>query len=114
MRDNTSLIIDLTNLENPLWTNQYEDMVAIYESPTARSDHDPFQQIGVATLGWNGVVDGFPCYHKTCDKLETLEEYMVTDNATGVANLAHSWDIVTWWAVFAFLHMDQAPVPNEL
>ena len=100
--------------ENPLWTNQYEDMVAIYESPTARSDHDPFQQIGVATLGWNGVVDGFPCYHKTCDKLETLEEYMVTDNATGVANLAHSWDIVTWWAVFAFLHMDQAPVPNEL
>ena len=100
--------------ESPLWDIQYEDTVAIYESPTARSDHDSFQQIGVATLGWNGVVDGFPCYHKTCDKLETLEEYMVTDNATGVANLAHSWDIVTWWAVFAFLHMDQTPVPNEL
>ena len=100
--------------ENPLWQAQYEDTVAIYESPTARSDHDSFQQIGVATLGWNGVVDGFPCYHKTCDKLETLEEYMVTENATGVANLAHSWDIVTWWAVFAFLHMDQTPVPNEL
>ncbi len=100
--------------ENPLWQIEYEDTVAIYESPTARSDHDSFQQIGVATLGWNGVVDGFPCYHKTCDKLETLEEYMVTDNATGVANLAHSWDIVTWWAVFAFLHMDQTPVPNEL
>ena len=100
--------------EDPLWQIEYEDTVAIYESPTARSDHDSFQQIGVATLGWNGVVDGFPCYHKTCDKLETLEEYMVTDNATGVANLAHSWDIVTWWAVFAFLHMDQTPVPNEL
>jgi len=100
--------------ESPLWDLQYEDTVAIYESPTARSDHDSFQQIGVATLGWNGVVDGFPCYHKTCDKLETLEEYMVTGNATGVANLAHSWDIVTWWAVFAFLHMDQTPVPNEL
>ena len=100
--------------ENPLWQDEYQDTVAIYESPTARSDHDSFQQIGVATLGWNGVVDGFPCYHKTCDKLETLEEYMVTENATGVANLAHSWDIVTWWAVFAFLHMDQTPVPNEL
>ena len=100
--------------EDPLWQNEYEDTVAIYESPTARSDHDSFQDIGVATLGWNGVVDGFPCYHKTCDKLETLEEYMVTENATGVANLAHSWDIVTWWAVFAFLHMDQTPVPNEL
>ncbi len=100
--------------ENPLWQVEYEDMVAIYESPTARSDHDPFQQIGVATLGWNGVVDGYPCYHKTCDRLSEVEEYMVTDNATGVANLAHSWDIVTWWAVFAFLHMDQTPVPNEL
>ncbi|MGB0700619.1 MAG: M28 family metallopeptidase [Candidatus Poseidoniaceae archaeon] len=100
--------------ESPLWQNEYEDMVAIYESPTARSDHDSFQQIGVATLGWNGVVDGFPCYHKTCDKLETVEEYMVTDEASGVDNLAHSWDIVTWWAVFAFLHMDQVPVPNEL
>ena len=100
--------------ESPLWQNEYEDMVAIYESPTARSDHDSFQQIGVATLGWNGVVDGFPCYHKTCDKLETVEEYMVTEEASGVDNLAHSWDIVTWWAVYAFLHMDQVPVPNEL
>ena len=100
--------------ESPLWQNQYDDVVAIYESPTARSDHQPFQDIGVATLGWNGVVDGYPCYHKTCDKLETMEEYMLTDNATGEANLVHSWDIVTWWAVYAFLHMDQTPVPNEL
>ena len=100
--------------ESPLWGDAYEDTVAIYESPTARSDHDSFQDIGVATLGWNGLVDGFPCYHKTCDKLETMEEFMVTDEATGVANLANSWDIVTWWAVYAFLHMDQTPVPNVL
>jgi hypothetical protein len=100
--------------EAPLWGNQYNDTVAIYESPTARSDHQPFQDIGVATLGWNGVVDGYPCYHKTCDQLETMEGYMDTENATGEANLVHSWDIVTWWAVFAFLHMDQTPVPNEL
>tara|TARA_B100000768_G_scaffold147736_1_gene141399 strand:+ start:246 stop:1868 length:1623 start_codon:yes stop_codon:yes gene_type:complete len=100
--------------ESPLWQNNYQDTVAIYESPTARSDHQPFQDIGVATLGWNGVVDGYPCYHKTCDKLSTMEEYMVTESATGEANLVHSWDIVTWWAVYAFLHMDQTPVPNEL
>lgn len=100
--------------ESPLWNNKYEDVVAIYESPTARSDHQPFQDIDVATLGWNGVVDGYPCYHKTCDKLPTMEEYMITENATGEANLVHSWDIVTWWAVYAFLHMDQTPVPNEL
>lgn len=100
--------------EDPLWGNEYEDVVAIYESPTARSDHYSFQEIGVATLGWNGLVDGFPCYHKTCDKLETMEEFMETGDATGEANLVHSWDIVTWWAVLAFLHMDQTPVPNEL
>jgi len=100
--------------ESPLWQNQYEDVVAIYESPTARSDHQSFQDIGVATLGWNGVVDGYPCYHRNCDQLPTMIEYMDTDTSTGINNLVHSWDIVTWWAVYAFLHMDQTPVPNEL
>ena len=100
--------------ESPLWGDIYEDTVAIYESPTARSDHDSFQNIGVATLGWNGLVDGYPCYHRECDTMETMIEYMGTDNSTGIDNLAHSWDIVTWWAVYAFLHMDQTPVPNEL
>ena len=100
--------------ESPLWGDIYEDTVAIYESPTARSDHDSFQNIGVATLGWNGLVDGYPCYHRECDTMETMIEYMGTDNSTGIDNLVHSWDIVTWWAVYAFLHMDQTPVPNEL
>lgn len=100
--------------ESPLWGEDYVDMVAIYESPTARSDHDSFQNIGVATLGWNGLVDGYPCYHRECDTMETMIEYMETDTSTGINNLVHSWDIVTWWAVYAFLHMDQTPVPNEL
>lgn len=100
--------------ESPLWGDDYVDMVAIYESPTARSDHDSFQNIGVATLGWNGLVDGYPCYHRECDTMETMIEYMETDTSTGINNLVHSWDIVTWWAVYAFLHMDQTPVPNEL
>jgi len=100
--------------ESPLWGDIYEDTVAIYESPTARSDHASFQDIGVATLGWNGLVDGYPCYHRECDTMETMIEYMDTDNSTGINNLVHSWDIVTWWAVYAFLHMDQTPVPNEL
>ena len=101
--------------ESPLWGDIYEDTVAIYESPTARSDHNSFQNIDVATLGWNGLVDGYPCYHRECDTMETMLDYMGTDeNPTGVANLVHSWDIVTWWAVYAFLHMDQTPVPNEL
>ena len=100
--------------ETPLWNEEFVDTVAIYESPTCRSDHCPFQDIGVATLNWNGLADGYPCYHKTCDTLDRMEQYMATGNATGEANLAHSWDIITWWAVYAFLHMDQTPVPNEL
>jgi len=104
----------LADGESPLWGDIYEDTVAIYESPTARSDHDSFQQIGVATLGWNGLVDGYPCYHRECDTMETMIDYMGTDDSTGINNLVHSWDIVTWWAVYAFLHMDQTPVPNEL
>ena len=47
-------------------------------------------------------------------KLETVEEYMLADEASGVDKASHSWDIVTWWAVYAFLHMDQVPVSNEL
>ena len=104
----------LADGESPLWGDIYEDTVAIYESPTARSDHQSFQNIGVATLGWNGLVDGYPCYHRECDTMETMIDYMGTDDSTGVNNLVHSWDIVTWWAVYAFLHMDQTPVPNEL
>ena len=100
--------------ESPLWGDEYIDTVAIYESPTARSDHQSFQNIGVATLGWNGLVDGYPCYHRECDTMQTMIDYMGTDNSTGINNLVHSWDIVTWWSVYAFLHMDQTPVPNEL
>lgn len=82
--------------------------------PWLSGDHNSFQNIGVATLGWNGLVDGYPCYHRECDTMETMIEYMDTDDSTGINNLVHSWDIVTWWAVYAFLHMDQTPVPNEL
>ena len=46
--------------------------------------------------------------------MQTMIDYMGTDNSTGINNLVHSWDIVTWWSVYAFLHMDQTPVPNEL
>ena len=41
-------------------------------------DHDSFQNIGVATLGWNGLVDGYPCYHRECDTMDTMIEYMDT------------------------------------
>ena len=101
--------------ESAMWTNQYEDSVAIYESPTARSDHQPFQEnLDTITMGWNGVVDGYPCYHRECDKLETMESYMDTDDATGEQNLVESFDVVAWWATMTFLSLDQDPILNEL
>ena len=101
--------------ESGLWENQYEDTVAIYESPTARSDHESFQaNLGTITMGWNGVVDGYPCYHRNCDTLSQVESYMVTESATGEQNLVHSLDIVTWWATYCFMHMDEKPVLNAL
>lgn len=101
--------------EAAMWTNQYEDAVAIYESPTARSDHDPFQSVlGTITMGFNGVVDGYPCYHRDCDRLSQMESYMVTDDATGEQNLVESFDVVAWWATMTFLTLDQEPILNEI
>jgi hypothetical protein len=101
--------------ESAMWTYQYTDTVAIYESPTARSDHEPFQEnLGTITMGWNGVVDGYPCYHRDCDRLSQMESYMDTDNATGEQNLVESFDVVAWWATMTFLSLDQKPVLNML
>lgn len=101
--------------ESAMWSDQYTDTVAIYESPTARSDHEPFQEnLGTITMGWNGVVDGYPCYHRDCDRLSQMESYMDTDNATGEQNLVESFDVVAWWATMTFLSLDQEPVLNML
>jgi len=101
--------------ESAMWSDQYEDTVAIYESPTARSDHQPFQEnLGTITMGWNGVVDGYPCYHRECDKLSTMESYMVTDGRTGEQNLVESFDVVAWWATMTFLALDEKPILNAL
>ena len=101
--------------EAAMWTNNYEDTVAIYESPTARSDHDPFQtNLNTVTMGWNGVVDGYPCYHRDCDRLSQMESYMDTDDATGEQNLVESFDVVAWWATMTFLTLDQEPILNAL
>ena len=101
--------------EAAMWTNEYEDAVAIYESPTARSDHQPFQEnLGTITLGFNGVVDGYPCYHRDCDRLGTMESHMMTDGRTGEQNLVEAWDVITWWSMHTFMHLDEQPILNAL
>ncbi len=101
------------------WLEEDRPEIIIYEDTTARSDHASFQDnLGTITLGYGGLVDGYWCYHQTCDTLEEMEDWMDTqakaygNNATGTNNLVNSLDMITWWATYSFFHMDERPILN--
>ena len=103
------------------WLEDDRPEVIIYEDTTARSDHASFQDnLGAATIGFGGLVDGYWCYHQTCDTVEEMIDWMDTTDtdteggAPGVQNLVDSMDYVTWYAVLTLLHCDVKPLPNEL
>jgi len=102
-----------------VWLEKNRPEIIIYEDTTARSDHASFQDnLGTITLGYGGLVDGYWCYHQTCDTLEEMEDWMDTqakaygNNATGTNNLINSLDMITWWATYSFFHMDERPILN--
>ncbi|MDE0856985.1 MAG: M20/M25/M40 family metallo-hydrolase [Candidatus Poseidoniaceae archaeon] len=101
------------------WLERGRPEIIVYEDITARSDHASFQDnLGTVTIGFGGLVDGYWCYHQTCDTLEEMEDWMDTtgkdygEEHTGVSNLVDSLDIITWWAAFSFFHLDEKPVLN--
>ena len=103
------------------WIDSDRPEIVVYEDTTARSDHASFQDnLGTVTLGFGGLVDGYWCYHQTCDTLDEMEEWMDTtgknygDENTGVTNLCNSLDMITWWAVYSFFHLDEKPILNSL
>ena len=103
------------------WVASDRPEIIVYEDTTARSDHASFQDnLGTVTLGFGGLVDGYWCYHQTCDTLVEMEEWMDTtgkdygDENTGVTNLCNSLDLITWWAVYSFFHLDEQPIPNAI
>jgi len=114
------------NYSSETWkTNVWLDMdrpeIIVYEDTTARSDHASFQDnLGTVTIGFGGLVDGYWCYHQTCDTLEEMEDWMDTmdknygEENTGVANLVNSLDMITWWALLTFFHCDEKPVLNAI
>jgi hypothetical protein len=69
-------------------------------------------------MGFGGLVDGYWCYHQTCDTLEEMEAWMDTtgkgygEEHSGTSNLVDSLDIITWWATYSFFHLDESPVRN--
>ena len=103
------------------WYDNERPEIIIYEDVTARSDHASFQDnLGTVTIGFGGLVDGYWCYHQTCDTLDEMEDWMDTsgkgygDDNSGVSNLVDSLDIITWWAAYCFFHLDEKPVLNSL
>ena len=101
------------------WLDRGKPEIVVYEDVTARSDHASFQDnLGTVTLGFGGLVDGYWCYHQTCDTLEEMEIWMDTtgkgygEEHSGTSNLVDSLDIITWWAAYSFFHLDEKPVEN--
>ena len=101
------------------WLERGRPEIVIYEDVTARSDHASFQtNLDTVTIGFGGLVDGYWCYHQTCDTREEMEIWMDTtgkgygEEHSGVSNLVDSLDIITWWAAYSFFHLDEKPVLN--
>ena len=104
-----------------VWMDMDRPEIIIYEDTTARSDHASFQDnLGTVTVGFGGLVDGYWCYHQTCDTLDEMEDWMDTtgkdygEENSGVSNLVNSLDMITWWALMTFFHCDERPVLNAI
>ena len=98
---------------NAAWTEAGEPGIIINEATTARSDHASFQAIDTVTVGFGGLVDGYDCYHQTCDTIDEMVYWMENDYASGMQNLINSVDLMTWYGTMIFLHLDHQPILNS-
>ena len=101
------------------WMAKDRPEIIVYEDTTARSDHATFQDnLGTVTMGFGGLVDGYWCYHQTCDTVDEMVDWMDTtgkdygDEQSGTSNLVDALDTITWWATYSFFHLDEKPVRN--
>ena len=101
------------------WMAKDRPEIIIYEDTTARSDHATFQDnLGTVTMGFGGLVDGYWCYHQTCDTVDEMVDWMDTtgkdygEEQSGTSNLVDALDTITWWATYSFFHLDETPVRN--
>ena len=101
------------------WMAKDRPEIIVYEDTTARSDHATFQDnLGTVTMGFGGLVDGYWCYHQTCDTVDEMIDWMDTtgkdygEEQSGTSNLVDALDTITWWATYSFFHLDESPVRN--
>ena len=102
------------------WLDKDRPEIIVYEDTTARSDHATFQDnLGTVTMGFGGLVDGYWCYHQTCDTVDEMIDWMDTtgkdygDEQSGTSNLVDALDTITWWATYSFFHLDEQPIRNS-
>jgi hypothetical protein len=102
------------------WLVKDRPEIIVYEDTTARSDHASFQDnLGTVTMGFGGLVDGYWCYHQTCDTVDEMIDWMDTtgkdygEERSGTSNLVDALDTITWWATYSFFHLDENPVRSE-
>ena len=98
---------------NEAWAEAGAPGIIINEATTARSDHASFQAIDTVTVGFGGLVDGYDCYHQTCDTIDEMLYWMENDYASGMQNLINSVDLMTWYGTMMFLHLDHQPILNS-
>ena len=102
------------------WLEKDRPEIIVYEDTTARSDHATFQDnLGTVTMGFGGLVDGYWCYHQTCDTVDEMVDWMDTtekdygEQRSGTSNLVDALDTITWWATYSFFHLDESPIRNS-
>ena len=102
------------------WLEKDRPEIIVYEDTTARSDHATFQDnLGTVTMGFGGLVDGYWCYHQTCDTVDEMIDWMDTtekdygEPRSGTSNLVDALDTITWWATYSFFHLDEDPIRNS-
>jgi hypothetical protein len=111
---------DATTWKVDDWMAKDRPEIIVYEDTTARSDHATFQDnLGTVTMGFGGLVDGYWCYHQTCDTVDEMVDWMDTtgkdygEEQSGTSNLVDALDTITWWATYSFFHLDEQPIRNS-
>ena len=111
---------DATTWKVDDWMAKDRPEIIVYEDTTARSDHATFQDnLGTVTMGFGGLVDGYWCYHQTCDTVDEMIDWMDTtgkdygEEQSGTSNLVDALDTITWWATYSFFHLDEQPIRNS-
>ena len=92
----------------------HPNTISVHESQRGRSDYIRFAyRLDVVSMDFGAITGGYDCYHAPCDTLDTMNEWMVTENRTGQQNLVESFDLITWWLVNLAFHLDETPIYNE-